>query len=71
MARNQKTARAAITGTTSVTNYVTVMNADQYKPAPGFYRGSSTNPNVRTLATFVRFDNVQPLGGAGGTIELG
>ena len=60
-----------ITGTASVTNYVTVMNADQYKPAPGFYRGSSTNPNARTLATFVRFDNVQPLGGAGGTIELG
>src|SRR3989442_8620800 len=45
------------------------MNADQYKPAPGFYRGSSTNPNARTLASFVRFDNVQPLSGAG-TIEL-
>ena len=59
-----------ITGVTSVTNYVTVMNADQYKPAPGFYRGSSTNRNARTLANFVRFDNVQPLGGTGGTIEL-
>src|SRR5262245_34320067 len=60
-----------VNGATSQTNYVKVMNSDQYKPAPGFYRGSSTNRNARTLASFVRFDNVQPAGGAGGTIEVG
>jgi hypothetical protein len=58
-------------GQSSTTNYIRPMNADEYNAAPGFYRGSSANPAVRPLASYVRFDNVQPLGGAGGSIELG
>ncbi len=60
-----------VIGQTSQTNYIRPMNADEYNAAPGFYRGSSANPNVRPLASYVRFDNVQPLGGAGGSIEFG
>jgi hypothetical protein len=60
-----------VVGATSQTNYIRPMNADEYNAAPGFYRGSSANPAVRPLASYVRFDNVQPLGGAGGSIELG
>jgi hypothetical protein len=60
-----------VIGETSSTNYIRPMNVDEYNAAPGFYRGSSSNPNVRPLASYVRFDNVQPLGGAGGSIELG
>jgi len=44
----------------SPTYYVSVMNSDQYKPAPGFYRGTSTNVNAPSVADFVRFDNVKP-----------
>ena len=46
-----------VVGTT--TYYVRVMNSDEYKPAPGFYRGSSTDAKNPTIANFVRFDNVK------------
>jgi len=59
-----------VTGETSQTNYLRTLNSDEYKVAPGFYRGTSTDPNNPSVANFVRFDNVQPLGGAGGTITL-
>jgi hypothetical protein len=36
------------------------MNSDEYKVAPGFYRGTSTDPNDPSIANFVRFDGVQP-----------
>ncbi len=35
------------------------MNSDEYKVAPGFYRGTSTDPNNPSVANFVRFDGVQ------------
>src|SRR5207237_10158248 len=44
------------------------MNSDEYKPAPGFYRGSITDSTNPTFADFVRFDNVHP--DASGTITL-
>lgn len=31
-------------------------------PAPGFYRGTSTDPKNLSIANFVRFDNVKPDG---------
>ncbi|MEO8428974.1 MAG: LamG-like jellyroll fold domain-containing protein, partial [Verrucomicrobiota bacterium] len=52
-----------ITGTTEQTYYIRAMNSDEYNAAPGFYRGSSTDPNNRTIANFVRFENVHPLNG--------
>ncbi|MSU21621.1 MAG: hypothetical protein EXS30_09530 [Pedosphaera sp.] len=39
--------------------YIRVMNSDEYKPAPGFYRGTSTDLKNPSVANFVRFDNVQ------------
>ncbi len=53
-------------GTT--TYYVRVMNSDEYKPAPGFYRGISTDPAKPTLANYIRFDNVSP--DASGNVTL-
>ena len=44
----------------SQTYYLKVMNSDEYKPAPGFYRGTSTDSNNPSIADFVRFDNVHP-----------
>ena len=58
-----------VNGATSQTNYVRVMNADQYKPSPGFYSGVSADPNVRPLANFVRFDGIAA--DASGNIEIG
>ncbi|MCI0538110.1 MAG: hypothetical protein L0Z50_23130 [Verrucomicrobiales bacterium] len=49
------------------TYYIRAMNSDEYNAAPGFYRGSSTDPNNPTVANFVRFDNVSP---ENGTITL-
>ena len=40
--------------------YIRVMNSDEYKPAPGFYRGTSTDPKSPSVADFIRFDNVSP-----------
>ena len=42
------------------TYYVRAMNADEYKPAPGFYRANSTDANAPSIANLVRFDNVSP-----------
>lgn len=50
------------------TYYMAVMNSDEYKPAPGFYRATSTNPNAPSLGNFLRFDNIQLA--APGTITL-
>ncbi|MGZ8899092.1 MAG: LamG-like jellyroll fold domain-containing protein, partial [Limisphaerales bacterium] len=50
-------------GTTTQTYYIRQMNSDEYNAAPGWYRGSSTNPNNRPIANYVRFENVQPEGG--------
>lgn len=61
-------ANYTVTGQSETTYYVRVINADEYNAAPGFYRGVSTNPNNRDLATYVRFDNVQPA--PDGTISL-
>jgi hypothetical protein len=38
--------------------FVRAMNADEYKPAPGFYRATSTDANAPSIANFIRFDNV-------------
>jgi hypothetical protein len=43
------------------------MNSDEYNAAPGWYRGSSTSANARSIANYVRFENVQP---DNGTITL-
>ena len=40
--------------------YIRVMNSDEYKPAPGFYRGTSTDAAKPSIADFIRFDNVSP-----------
>jgi hypothetical protein len=50
------------------TYYIRVMNSDEWKPAPGFYRGTSTDANNPSIADFVRFDNVSP--DASGDITL-
>ena len=57
-----------ITGKNTETYYTRVINADEYNAAPGFYRGISKDPARRSLASFVRFDNVEA--GADGTINL-
>jgi len=36
------------------------MNADQHNPIQRYFRGTSTDSNVRTLANYIRFDNVSP-----------
>ena len=43
--------------------YTDAMNADQYNPIQRFFRGTSTDPNNRTLSNYVRFDNVKPVEG--------
>jgi hypothetical protein len=53
-------ANYTITGAASETYYVRVINADEYNAAPGFYRGISKDAAKRSLATYVRFDNVSP-----------
>ncbi len=57
-----------ITGANTETYFVRVMNSDEYNAAPGFYRGSSKNPAARSLASFIRFDNVEADGN--GSINL-
>jgi hypothetical protein len=51
-----------IIGQTTRSVYTTQMNADQYNPNPTWVRGTSPDPSVRTLANYVRFQNVQPAG---------
>ena len=58
----------SVIGQSTQTVNVRVLNSDEYNAAPGFYRGVSTNPNDRSLATYVRFDNVSP--NASGDIVL-
>ncbi len=54
-------------GVTS-TIYIRDQNADEYNAAPGFVRGTSTDPSSRSVANYVRFDNVTSP--ANGTIIL-
>jgi soluble cytochrome b562 len=49
-----------VIGQSEHTVFTRVINADEYNAAPGFFRGTSTDPENRTLATFARFDNVRP-----------
>lgn len=58
-----------IVGQSTQTINVRVINADEYNAAPGFYRGVSTDPNNRSLATYVRFDNVSPDGNGDITLQ--
>ncbi len=43
--------------------YTNQMNADQYNPIQRYFRGASTDPDSRTIANYVRFDNVKPVDG--------
>ena len=43
--------------------YTEQMNADQYNPIQRYFRGSSEDPNNKTLSNYVRFDNVKPVEG--------
>ena len=45
------------------TVYTDQMNVDQYNRNEGYYLGTSTDPNIRTLSNYVRFDNVKPVDG--------
>jgi len=36
------------------------LNADEYNPAPGFFRVNSSVVTARNIGNYVRFDNVQP-----------
>jgi hypothetical protein len=36
------------------------LNADEYNPAPGFFRVNSSVAGARNIGNYVRFDNVQP-----------
>ena len=49
-----------IDGESIETIYTDQMNADQHNPIQRWFRGTSTDPNSRSLSNFVRFDNVQP-----------
>jgi len=54
-----------VKGAAEKTYYIRPMNSDEYKPAPGFYNGDSTNPAEPTVADFVRFNSIQPYTGDG------
>jgi len=53
---------------TPIAYYMRVMNSDEYKKSPGFYRAVSTNPSAPDIADFLRFENLKP--NADGTITL-
>jgi len=55
-------------GTPAITNYMRVMNSDEYKPSPGFYRSISTTSVNPSVGDFIRFDGIQP--DASGDITL-
>jgi len=40
--------------------YQRTLNSDEYKPAPGFYRSTSTDVANPSIGNFVRFDGVTP-----------
>ncbi len=50
------------------TIYVRAQNSDEYNASPGYVRGTSTDASQRTVANYVRFDNVASP--ANGTITL-
>jgi len=54
--------------TSSATISIRAQNADEYNAAPGFVRGTSTDPTKRSVANYIRFDNIKPDGS--GTIKL-
>ena len=54
--------------TTTPTISIRAQNADEYNAAPGFVRGTSTDPTKRSVANFIRFDNIKP--DASGIIKL-
>ena len=43
--------------------YTVQINADQYNPIQRYFRGASTDSDNRTLANYVRFDNVKAVDG--------
>ena len=43
--------------------YTDQMNVDEYNSIERFFRGTSTNPGIRTSSNYVRFDNVEPSDG--------
>jgi len=47
----------------NTTYFMRSLNSDEHNAAPGFYRGTSTDRNNPTVGNFVRFDNVQAVGG--------
>ncbi|HTH49164.1 MAG TPA: LamG-like jellyroll fold domain-containing protein [Candidatus Limnocylindria bacterium] len=55
-------------GTAVPSIYIRDQNADEYNAAPGFIRGTSTDSAQRTVANYVRFDNVASPDG--GTITI-
>ncbi len=58
-----------VTGvTTSPTIYVRAQNSDEFNPDPQYIRGTATTAAARSVANYVRFDNIQP--DASGTIIL-
>jgi hypothetical protein len=46
----------------SPTIYIRAQNADEYNASPGFIRGAATTPGARSVANYVRFDNLHPDG---------
>ncbi len=52
----------------SPTITIRAQNADEYNTAPGFVRGTSTDPTKRPVANYIRFNDVKP--DAGGIIKL-
>jgi hypothetical protein len=50
----------SVTGNPLRQVYTLQMNADQYNPNPTFVRGTSPDPDSRTLANYVRLEKLQP-----------
>jgi hypothetical protein len=46
--------------TTPPTIHVRAQNSDEYNAAPGYVRGTSTDPNARAVANYVQFDDIAP-----------
>jgi hypothetical protein len=52
------------------TLHVRAQDASQYLPSPGYVLMSSTDPNVRQLGNYVRYDNVSPAADGSLTIVI-
>lgn len=50
----------SITNAPAQTVYMRTLAADEYNPAPGFYRSTSTSATSPEVGDFVRFDGVSP-----------